>query len=179
MWIHHPNYFLSIIDPKGAYGGGDGVGGSHLLVRARFKGDLERAFGEGIIKHVEETPNRDYRFRALVTRDHVAEVISKTLLGLDYKNVKGATRETWRHDAYAACHGIMEREQRRRATGTATGRVEPGRRIIDEVVVPRQRHLVDIDGLMDRRPRAAADEVEERAPVAGKTKHGAKRGRAS
>lgn len=170
MWIHHPNYFLSIIDPKGAYGGGEGIGGDMLLVRARFKGDLERAFGEGITKHVEETPNRDYRFRALVRRDLVAGVIESALLELDYKNVKGATRETWRHDAYAACHGIMEREQRRRATG---------RRIIDEVVVPRQRRLVDIDGLMDRRPRAAADEVEERAPVAGKTKHGAKRGRAS
>ena len=38
MWIHHPEYFLSIIDPDGAYGGGNGIGGDTLLVRARFKG---------------------------------------------------------------------------------------------------------------------------------------------
>lgn len=133
MWIHHPQFFLSIIDPHGAYGGGRGIGSDLLLVRARFKGDLERAFGDAIAPCVEETPDRDYRFRVFVGRQHVADVIGRALLTLDYKNVKGATGEIWRQSAYADCHAIMEREQRRRAIATATGRVEPGRRISDDL----------------------------------------------
>ena len=128
MWIHHPDYFLSIIDPHGAYGGGKGIGSDLLLVRARFKGDLERAFGDEIASCVEETPDRDYRFRAYVGRQCVAEVIGRALLTLDYKNVKGATHEPWRHDAYADCHRIMEVAQNRRHIKAALRGAVAGRR---------------------------------------------------
>lgn len=130
MWIYLNNAFLSIVDPAGMYGGGGGRGGAPatgpLLVRARFKGDIERVFpGRGV--KVEETSDRDYRFRALIARDSVRLAISMQIEGIDYSNFKGSTSEKWRHDAYLGCWSVMEREQRRQ-----NGPREPDRRLLDD-----------------------------------------------
>ena len=109
MWIYLKHAFLSIIDPAGDYAGG-GPKGDKLLVRARFKGDIERVFPRA---RVTETPQRDYRYRAMVSRETVAKVICAAVMSIDAKNFKGSVKERWRHDAYAGCWGIMENEQHR------------------------------------------------------------------
>jgi hypothetical protein len=119
MWIYLNNAYLSIIDPDAAYGGGDGPKASKLLVRARFKGDIERVFPRA---KVTTTPERDYRFRASIDRKWVAEAIAGAIENIDYKNFKGSTKEGFRHDAYAGCWGVMERAQRVRAEPKGTAR---------------------------------------------------------
>ena len=93
MWVYLNNAFLSIIDPKANYGGG-GAKSDQLLVRARFKGDIERVFKRA---KVVETPKRDYRYRALVSRETVAQAMLQAVQNIDYLNFKGSTKERWRH----------------------------------------------------------------------------------
>ena len=110
MWVFLNNSFLSIIDPDGAYDGSKGPVGNKLLVRGRFKGDIERVFPRS---KVTETPDRDYRYRALVSRETVAQAMYRAVMANGAKNFKGSTKEQWRHDAYMSCWFAMEAEQRR------------------------------------------------------------------
>lgn len=112
MWIFLNDAFLSIIDPKAAYTGGKGPVSNKLLVRARIKGDIERAFPEA---NVTETPNRDYRFRAMIDRREVADTMAARVMAMDYGNFKGSVAEKARHDAYTGVWRVMHREQERRA----------------------------------------------------------------
>lgn len=112
MWIFLKESFLSIVDPKGAYEGGTGPQSSKLLVRARIVGDIEAVFPSA---RVTETPERDYRFRALIDRHEVAYALHSEVLELDCANFKGSVREKGRHDAYAGVWAVMHREQERRA----------------------------------------------------------------
>ena len=79
MWIFTPTAFVSIV----AHRRNPHV----LLVRARLKGDLERLF-PGC--KVVETRRADYRFRAEIARERVAQVVADQLLGVEYDNVKDA-----------------------------------------------------------------------------------------
>ena len=112
MWIFLNNAFLSIVDPDGAYDGRDGPVGTRLLVRGRFKGDIERIFPRA---KVTETPSRDYRYRAMIAREEVAKALAEAVMQNGAKNFKGSTKERWRHDTYMRCWTVMEAEQRRRA----------------------------------------------------------------
>lgn len=79
MWIFFPNAMLSIVAHRDRP--------DHLLVRARFAGDIERVFpGE----HVERTPRADYLYRAEVARWRVADKLAGLVRGTRYTNVKGA-----------------------------------------------------------------------------------------
>jgi len=66
MRIFLNDAFLSIVHKDGDE--------STLLVRARRKGDLERIFPTA---DVQETPRNDYRFRALIPRIEVAQVMAR------------------------------------------------------------------------------------------------------
>jgi hypothetical protein len=110
MWIYLKNSFLSIIDPDGSYDGSKGPVSTKLLVRGRFKGDIERIFPRA---KVTETPKRDYRYRALVSRETVAKAMFEAVMQNGAKNFKGSTKEKWRHDVYMQCWFAMEAEQRR------------------------------------------------------------------
>lgn len=110
MWVYLQNSFLSIIDPDGAYDGSKGPVSNKLLVRGRFKGDIERVFPRS---KVTETPARDYRYRALVSRETVAQAMYRAVMNNGAKNFKGSVKEKWRHDAYQGCWGVMEAEQYR------------------------------------------------------------------
>ena len=102
MWIFLNNAFLSIVDK-----GGDGT---TLLVRARRKGDIERLFPEAL---VERTPRNDYRYRARIDRDTVAQTIAESLRAITYGNFKDTVEEADRHDAYMGVWQIMHRYQQR------------------------------------------------------------------
>jgi hypothetical protein len=110
MWIYLKDAFLSIIDPDGSYDGSSGPVSDKLLVRSRFKGDIERVFPRA---KVTVTPDRDYRYRALVSRETVAQAMYRAVMQNGAKNFKGSTKEKWRHDVYMNCWFAMEREQRR------------------------------------------------------------------
>lgn len=108
MWIMFNDAFLSIVDPDGAYSGGKGPSGDKLLVRARIAGDIEAVFPRA---RVTKTPERDYLFRALVSREDVCKALVERTCSLDYKNFKGSVPDQKRHEAYAGVWGVMHRLQ--------------------------------------------------------------------
>ena len=85
MWLFLNNAYLSIVADRDDQ--------SRLLVRARFKGDLERVFGKVV---VQETPTADYRFRTRVPREAVADRVAKAVLGTTATNFKASVTEDWR-----------------------------------------------------------------------------------
>jgi len=100
MWIFLNNAFLSIVDK-----GGDG---STLLVRSRKAGDIERGFPEA---EVSETPRNDYRFRARVDREQVAQAFAEAVRSVRYPNFKDSVKEPGRHEAYLGVWEVMFRFQ--------------------------------------------------------------------
>lgn len=103
MWVFLNNSFLSIVDPAT-----DGKASEQLLVRARFKGDIERVWPGVVEEHI---PHRDYRWRALISRDDVVAAISSSVQNIDYHNFKGSVDENWRHDVYLDVWHVMFRAQ--------------------------------------------------------------------
>jgi len=101
MWIFLNDAFLSIVDK-----GGDGM---TLLVRARREGDIERVFPDAT---VQTTPRNDYRYRARIQREAVANAISEAVQSINYGNFKGSVMERARHDAYMDVWEVMNRYQR-------------------------------------------------------------------
>ncbi len=79
MWIFHPLGFASVVADF------DNI--SNLLVRGRFKGDLEKLFPG---YKVETTPQRDYRFRISIPREAVALRYTELMAGITYDNFKDA-----------------------------------------------------------------------------------------
>lgn len=79
MWIFFPNAMLSIVAHRDKP--------DTLLVRARFKGDIERTFPDAKVKR---TPRADYLYRAEVGRNAVAELMAEHVATMRYTNVKGA-----------------------------------------------------------------------------------------
>ena len=83
-----------------------------LLVRARLAGDIERVFPQA---KVIEGAGIDYRFRAVVPRQEVAEAMSRRLLDIDYGNFKASVHEPCRHDAYfKVWHTLYEMQNAQR-----------------------------------------------------------------
>lgn len=90
MWIFLSDSFLSIVDK------GD-LSGATLLVRARVSGDIERVFpGATVI----EGAGTDYRYRARIDRNLVAEKIAAELRSVNYGNFKSTVKDRRRHDTY-------------------------------------------------------------------------------
>lgn len=105
MWIFSKDGFLSIVQDRRAK--------SHLLVRARFKGDIEAIFGEDV--SVSETRDADYRFRASIDRNVVADRIADMIrVELKYPNFKDSVKDPGRHADYMRVLGIMHAAQERK-----------------------------------------------------------------
>jgi hypothetical protein len=100
MWICLNDAFFSIVDKA--------ADPKHLMVRARRKGDIERHFPEA---KVARTVGSDYLFRAEISRNEVAAVMSRAIKGIDYDNFKNSVREPKLHAAYNSVWGIMSRLQ--------------------------------------------------------------------
>ncbi len=100
MWIFLNNAFLSIVDK-----GGDGT---TLLVRARKAGDIKRVFP---CARVEVSPRNDYRFRARVDREQLAQAMAEAVRQITYPNFKGSVGEHHRHEAYMDVWHAMYRFQ--------------------------------------------------------------------
>jgi hypothetical protein len=100
MWVFLNNAMLSIVAERS----NPGV----LLVRARSAGDIEQVFPDA---EVSETPTADYRFRAEVPTETVAEALATQVRGIDYPNFKSTIRETGRLHAYHDVWSVMARYQ--------------------------------------------------------------------
>jgi len=91
MWIFLNDAYLSVVQCKDRP--------DKLLVRARFKGDLQRVFGENI--SVYRTPGADYLYRTVVDRAEVAKILWNRVMAIDYQNFKASIQNDWRrHDTY-------------------------------------------------------------------------------
>ncbi len=101
MWIYTVQGFVSIVEDDHRKG--------YFKVRARFAGDLEAIFPRA---KVLETDSRDYRFRVVLPREAVANVIKAQIEAIDYNNFKSAAQPE-RHSILARIWGVLFAEQER------------------------------------------------------------------
>jgi hypothetical protein len=63
---------------------------------------------------VQETPRNDYRYRARISREEVATVISDAVRNISYPNFKDTVQDRARHhahmDVWKAMYGYQQRE---------------------------------------------------------------------
>jgi hypothetical protein len=91
--------FLSIVADSGHK--------DRLLVRARIKGDLERAFPSAQVFSLKRS---DYRYRAFIDRAEVARAIAEQVGRIDYPNFKDEVQRASgdaRHHAYFDVWAVM------------------------------------------------------------------------
>ena len=89
MWVFLPDAFVSVV--------ADWNSKEHLYIRARFRGDLERLPWPSKSPKVQETPDRDYRYRVRVTRQAWADLLVRVAMNMDWTNVKNAIPNTPEH----------------------------------------------------------------------------------
>ena len=87
MWLFTSKTFLSVVADK------DQPDGPKLLVRSRVQGDIEEIFPDA---DVNETPQGDYRFRAWIAREEVAQAVSQYVDELSYPNFKNSVTDKQR-----------------------------------------------------------------------------------
>lgn len=102
MWIFLPESFLSVVQKPGDT--------DTLTVRARIKGDIESVFPQA---NVEVNQGTDYKYRARVPREAVAQALHDQVMDLNWGNFKGAVKVKRRHDAYMNVWTAMYAEQDR------------------------------------------------------------------
>ena len=86
MWLYSKDNFLSIVE--------DHDDPDMLLVRARFRGDIEDIFPAA---DVIEGGGTDYLFRAWVKRTDVADAVRAQVMNIDYPNFKSANNSSRQH----------------------------------------------------------------------------------
>lgn len=101
MWLFSTAGFVSIVEYK--------PDPTRLLVRARHADDIPALFGVGVT--VEVNPTADYRFRSVISRERVAEVIAAKVADIHYPNFKNTLNDHRRAAAYMNVWAAMERYQ--------------------------------------------------------------------
>jgi hypothetical protein len=92
-----------------------------LLVRSRFPGHIEKAFPKAV---VEKTPERDYLYRALVSKKTFNEWFLKYVETMNYNNFKNTLIEP---KYESLCHDVWETcfvDQCRRGYGVLRKKVK-------------------------------------------------------
>lgn len=103
MWVFLSKAFISLEEHREKPG--------VILVKARWKGDIERVFPGA---KVSVTPKWDYRYRAEVPRRMAANAMAEEVMRIFYDNLKETTpvrSSPVRHDAYLNAWGVMFRAQ--------------------------------------------------------------------
>ena len=102
MWLLIAEGFFSIVQKEGE---------KELCVRARVGADLDRlrqtylpTLGETV-----ETPGSDYRYRAWISREDLAEGIGEIVRNLNYSNFKNevARRDSSRAHVYGKVWSVL------------------------------------------------------------------------
>lgn len=106
MWVFLNNAFFSIVQ--------DRKDPEVVVIRARIKGDLEKAFGVSP-ESVKETDDSDYRFRIFATKADVAHAMHQHVLNIDYTNFKDSIhpKDKNRKKHYSEVWAVMFRWQDR------------------------------------------------------------------
>jgi hypothetical protein len=117
MWVFLNSAFLSIVEDQRA------PKRDKLLVRARFAGDIERAFPKA---KVASTPDADYPYRASVPRAEVAKRLAAEVERIDYPSFKDSLPDAYAHgareSAYYRVWFEMQRAGDNANRGVAAGR---------------------------------------------------------
>ena len=98
MWLFTTRGFYSVVEDHGDP--------DRVLVRARVREDLESLADLIPALEVQETPERDYRFRAQVTRDAWAAAATQLAREIDYPNFKDAVRDRQGSDRAHVYSGV-------------------------------------------------------------------------
>jgi hypothetical protein len=102
MWIFLSEAFLSVVadkaDPQG----------DRLLVRARRGGDIERIFPTA---DVFQIAGSDYRYRAWLPREQVADAMKAQVEAIAYSNFKNSITDPAYHDAALSAWSALHRYQ--------------------------------------------------------------------
>jgi 8-oxo-dGTP pyrophosphatase MutT (NUDIX family) len=110
MWLITPIGFFSIVQKP------SDKGKDTLTVRARVRTDLEALRDRYIpsLGEIKESPDNDYRFRAIALRAEVATAAAGMINDLEYSNFKsevgkrqGAKREALYHDVWHALYPLQ------------------------------------------------------------------------
>ncbi len=96
MWIAMSDAFLSVVDKA--------KDKSLLVVRARKQGDIEAVFPDA---QVQVGGGTDYKFRAEIPRETVAQAIAERIMTISYPNFKGSVKDRARHNAYMKVWAAM------------------------------------------------------------------------
>ena len=103
MWLFTTDGFFSVVSK--------GCRPDQLMVRARVKADLKRAFPKAKIATSKAT---DYRYRTVVTRKALVALLARTVEKLAYANFKDTVKEDARHVAYMRVWNAMFALQERK-----------------------------------------------------------------
>ena len=98
MWVFTSTGMLSVVAHRDLKGS--------LLVRARSPFHIREMFPYAA---VDETPNADYPFRAVIERETYANVMLDYSLNIDYDNFKNSIEENNFHDHCVQVWAIMMR----------------------------------------------------------------------
>jgi len=110
MWLITPIGFFSIVEKP------TDKGRDTLTVRARVRSDLEalRNAYIPVLGEIKESPNNDYRFRAVAPRADVAAAAASLIADLCYSNFKsevakrqGVKREQLYHDVWHVLYDLQ------------------------------------------------------------------------
>lgn len=103
MWIITNKAFLSAVQHNDDH--------DLLVVRARIAGDIEAIFPN---KKVFVHPDRDYRFRTIMTKVEFAEAMAREALSIDYGNFKDSVKDKERKGYCSRIWAVMYEWQRSR-----------------------------------------------------------------
>lgn len=110
MWLITNTAFVSIVEHRDD--------ASKLIVRGRFKGDVERFLNpltSGLRVIEEVTPTADYRFRAVVQREEVAHAMLRAAQRITYPNFKDSIKAAFRKSIAMRVWSIFHGAQQQRA----------------------------------------------------------------
>ena len=100
MWIFSKDGFLSIVEHRN--------NPNMLVVRARVEGDIERYWPE---QRIWITPDADYLYRAVITKERAAAVLWKMVKEIDYDKFKPAVTDHRRSRWYLKVWEILDHMQ--------------------------------------------------------------------
>lgn len=83
MWICLNNAFVSIIE--------DYLDSRYVVVRGRRIDDVENFVGSGY--EITQTDNRDYRFRAIVSKTNLQKMLADCANKITYRNFKDSVED--------------------------------------------------------------------------------------
>lgn len=100
MWLFTSGSFISVVADRDST--------DMLLISARADGHIQHLFPRAKVFHRDDA---DYRFRALVSRKTVQQVIAKQVASIGYDNFKHTVTEPRYHSACLRVWSTMNRLQ--------------------------------------------------------------------